>query len=207
MEKSALLSQTPFQLLYCALSQLGLECSFGPLQRSVGQLDDHRELSKKIPHAIFITIGYHSNSIWMNGFHTPHNCVDGTSEKFQRKRLGICQKHPMDLSIPLWKKEIFQMASLIFGLILPHFLKHEYCVYVSFMNSEEHDVPLHVDDSDISHQYIILVGSWVGADLVCLDSGNPKTAKEVTAFNQTRQMVRIEGRNLHYVRKRGFRGR
>jgi hypothetical protein len=175
-------------------------------QESLDKLTTRESYRKRFPMEYSFTVGYHSKSVWMNGFHTPHNCVDDVSEVFKRKRLGICQKHPLDLSIPLWKKEIYQMASLIFSLIVPHFLENEYCVHVSKMTSDEHDVPLHVDDTDISHQYILLLGSWTGADLICLDSTDPKTAKEIAVFSQTRQMVRIEGRNLHYVRKRSFSG-
>jgi len=74
------------------------------------------------------------------------------------------------------------------------------------MFNDQHDVPMHTDDTDISHQYVFHLGSWVGASLVCFDSDQKDVVKEIASFSEVRRVALLEGRHLHYIRKEKFVG-
>jgi len=125
----------------------------------------------------------------------PHNIKEGIF-----LTLGCCLKHPMEKDfIPVWKKELYCLGSKFFAEFIPSFVSHQYMIHFSRMDSRDHYVRLHVDERDISSQYAIYLGTWKGASLVCYSSSSQSNLQEIGRFNESRALVHMDGRLLHYM--------
>ena len=125
--------------------------------------------------------------------------------------------HPMDKKkVEMWQAELFLLAVELFTLLIPHFILKQFVLHFEKMTNKSHEVPLHTDEKDISNQYAVHFGDWEGAWLVCYDNCNKKKMLSLSdeereryvTFRtaEKRRLIKFDGRLLHQVIKKGFKG-
>lgn len=89
-------------------------------------------------------------------FETPHNIPE---KPFTC--LGVDLRSPFEkknCQHEWWKLQLYNVASAMFYLVDPEYVKMEYVIHFSKMSSQEHQVPRHTDDRDIGHQILVNLG-------------------------------------------------
>jgi hypothetical protein len=148
------------------------------------------------------SVGFTANYNHLKGFtEHPHNIEEGIFTK-----LGRCMKDPMEKNYAKWKKELYLAATELFRFIIPEFVDNQYVIQFSKMSHRKHEVPLHLDDHDITHQYTINFGDWTGADLVCYNSSDKSNMSVVSKTCAKRRLLKFDGRLYHEVETKDFQG-
>ena len=88
------------------------------------------------------------------------------------------------------------IASNIFALIDPDYVKGYYSINYSCMDSVDHGVSDHKDLKDVTPQYLLGLGSYTGASI--------KTCGEVIDYRH--KIIKMDGRLNHEVVKDNFKG-
>jgi hypothetical protein len=142
----------------------------------------------------------------MSGFPHVHPII--TEKRFAKK--GVNKTHPQNKKrrkCDQWQLLLFEIATALFSLIIPEFVKKQYVFHFGKMSSGKHQVPPHTDKQDIAAQYAIHFGDWTGAELVMYNTSNKKAKKKVLfRTSEARRMVLFDGRLLHQVIQKHFKG-
>ena len=145
------------------------------------------------------SIGYTSGSRNYKHFREKHNISE-----IGKQNIGINRMDPLSKKGYSKKdQELFVIATIMFRFFKPLYFAKQYCIQFSKMNSAMEDtcVKKH-KDKDISHQYMINLGKWTGAEIVCYFS----TGEQIFSFDKPRHLLEFEGRHQHEVRLTKFQG-
>ena len=97
-------------------------------------------------------------------------------------------------------KRAYEMASDILNMVDPDYAAGEYLVQFAHMCSDEHRVEKHVDGEDISYQYAVSLGDYMGATLRSYGE------KGFTDLDNHNKIAKFDGRLPHEVIKNNFSG-
>jgi hypothetical protein len=173
------------------------------LEYALSQTRLTKNSRKKFKLAWCFSIGFTSNANTLSCFEEPHQIRTGV-----HSNRGICLTDPMNKSHSKVQKNLFQLGTKVFSFMLPESCQKQYVIQFSKMDSsQENLVGLHKDKYDISHQYVVHVGKWTGAKLVCYSSDSTlDNLITVGSFDQPRSLVACDGRLFHQVLLDKFNG-
>jgi hypothetical protein len=154
------------------------------------------------------SVGWTSNSRnFKKAFPYPHPIQTGIF----RSR-AICRTHPMKKCIRKWKKTLFQLATRMFSHLLPTACDSQYVIQFSKVDSEslENETPKvdpHQDEFDVAPQFMVNLGTWTGAKIVCYSEDSTlANLTPIASFDQPRRLLAFDGRLYHGVVFDNFEG-
>ena len=105
-------------------------------------------------------------------------------------------------SLRFRKLKCYLLAKTILQKIDPTFASGPFIVQFAMMSSPDHKVERHVDRDDITHQYVLSLGAFKNARFVIEEPEAPNPLR----FDTRHKMLRVDGRNPHWVENDGFEG-
>ena len=122
-----------------------------------------------------------------------HRCVQHPT----KKNIMINTSNVLDRKeLPLWKIKLYGLSSTLLKMVNKTWAGKydDYCVQFTCMDENSY-VKKHVDANDVSSQFVVTFGNYIGGELLVYNEISEQYIPLIT----NRNIVQFDGRKKHYV--------